>query len=194
MADSNLTLTQETAAAGRGVMALLMGDRGAARHFDFSQRGLITSFLALVAVAGFESVARAVLGLTASGEITRSTISTGLVYASLIGASALMLRQINRMDALRPYVVTLNWANALFAVVALLAYTVGLSFLVFAIAIAGFVVLINIGRFVMTLKPLQIAMLVVAQLVGFCVALLLIALLFPLTPEQLEAIAAAAAA
>lgn len=191
MADTNPTFLQEVAAAGRGVVALLIGDRGAARYFDFSQRGLVSSFLALIAVAGLESLAQALLGLTAAGDITRSTVSTAAVYAALIGASALMLRQINRMDALRPYIVTLNWANALFGLAWLVAQSIGLSVLVFAIAIAGFVVVINIGRLVMTLKPLQIAMLVIAQLVGFSVALLLVAFLFPLTPEQLAAIAAA---
>ena len=43
----------------------------------------------------------------------------------------------------------------------------------------------------MTLAPLQIAMVLVAQVIGFVVALMLIGLAFPLSPEEIAQLAGA---
>ena len=42
------TLFEELTAAGRGVVALVVGDRRASDYFDFSRRGLYGSFIALL--------------------------------------------------------------------------------------------------------------------------------------------------
>ena len=61
---------------------------------------------------------------------------------------------------------------------------------VIAIGILVIVIEINIARLIVTLSPLQIAMFLVAQLVGVSIGLLLIGIMFPLSPADLEAIAA----
>ncbi|MDB5541428.1 MAG: hypothetical protein JWQ89_3155 [Devosia sp.] len=186
-----MTFVDEARAAARGVFALVMGDRGASRYFSFTQLGLVSSFIAVLAVTAVELVVTMALG---SGGVFTSLVQTVIAYGAVLGASALYLRQIGRPDALAPFVVTINWSNAVLTVVLLVTVLVGLSFLGIVVLIAGLVVSINIARLVMTLKPVQIVLLILAQAAGLLVALLLIVLLFPPTPEQLAEATAAAAA
>ena len=189
MPESNTTIVEETQAAARGLLALVMGDRAAPRYFTFTQAGLVTSFIAVLVVTAIELVATAALG---AGHMFSSLIQSAVVYAAVLGTSALYLRQISRWDALVPFIVTLNWANAILSLVMLVTVLLGLSFLGFLFLIVGVVVSINIARVVMTLKPLQIVVLIIAQVVGLIAAVLLLVMLFPPTPEQLAAIQAAA--
>jgi hypothetical protein len=50
------------------------------------------------------------------------------------------------------------------------------------------IVEVNIARLIVTLPPLQIAMFLIAQLVGVSIGLLLISFLFPLPPEVADAV------
>ena len=188
MPESNTTIVEETRAAARGLLALITGDRGASRFFNFTQAGLVTSFIAVLAVTALTLVATAALG---QGHIFASLVQTVILYAAVLGTSAIYLRQIGRRDALVPYVVTINWANAILSLVMLVALLLGLSFLSILFLVIGLVVTINIARLVMTLKPLQIVLLIIAQAVGLVAAVLLLALIFPLSPEQMAEIAAA---
>jgi hypothetical protein len=187
--ESNTTIVEETQAAARGLLALLTGDRSAAGYFKFTQAGLVTSFIAVLVVTAAELVATALLG---AGHIFSSLMQTALVYAAVLGTSALYLRQIGRWDALVPFIVAVNWANAILSAVMLVTVLMGLTFLGFLFLIVGVVVSINIARLVMTLKPMQIVLLIIAQAVGLIAAVLLLVMLFPPTPEQLAEIAAAA--
>ncbi|WP_423069233.1 hypothetical protein [Devosia sp. CN2-171] len=189
MPESNTTIVEETQAAARGLLALLTGDRSAAGYFKFTQAGLVTSFIAVLVVTAAELVATALLG---AGHIFSSLMQTALVYAAVLGTSALYLRQIGRWDALVPFIVAVNWANAILSAVMLVTVLMGLTFLGFLFLIVGVVVSINIARLVMTLKPMQIVLLIIAQAVGLIAAVLLLVMLFPPTPEQLAEIAAAA--
>ncbi len=171
----------------RGVMALLTGDRAAPSYFDFSPGGVASSFVPILAIAGIELVLPALMGLSAAGDITRGAIQTAIVYAALIGLSALLLNLIGRRDALGPFVVTYNWTNA--------ALTLLLPLLLFAgllaaliVSVATIVVLVNVGRLVMTLKPGQIAMLLFVQLIGALVAFLVISSLFPMPTAAVPAV------
>lgn len=189
MPETNNSLVEETRAAARGLMALLTGDRGAARYFTFTQAGLVSSFIAVLFVTGIELVATAAMG---GGGVFAGLVQHVIVYAAVVGSSALYLRQIRRWDALVPFVVTLNWCNAILSLVMLVTLLLGLTFLSIIFLIAGIVLSINIGRLVMTLKPLQIVLLIIAQAVGLVVAVLLLLVIFPLSPDEMAAIAAAA--
>ena len=57
--------------------------------------------------------------------------------------------------------------------------------IVFAIIII--IIEVNIGRLVMGLSPLQIAMLIVAQIVGLLIAVAVISMLFPASPDAVAA-------
>jgi hypothetical protein len=187
----NKTFLDEARAAARGVFALVTGDRGASRYFSFTQLGLVSSFIAVLAITAVELIVTMALG---SGGVFTSLVQTAIAYAAVLGASALYLRQIARYDALVPFVVTINWSNAILTVVLLVTVLIGLSFLGIVVLIAGLIVSINIARLVMTLKPVQIVLLILSQAAGLLIALLVIVLLFPPTPEQLAEAAAAMAA
>lgn len=189
MPDLNKSFFDETRLAARGVLALVMGDRTASRYFNFGQIGLVSSFIAVLIVTGLELAATAAMGI---GGIFSAMAQTTLVYAAVLGSSGLYLRQIGRSDALIPFIVTINWANALLTIVMLATTLLGLTFLQIALLIAGIVLSVNIARLIMTLRPMQIVLLIIAQAVGLVAALLVILMLFPPTPEQLAAISAAA--
>jgi hypothetical protein len=175
----------EVRAAARGVLALLLGDRRASDHFVFTQAGLISSFIAVLITTTVVLVVTSTLG---PGGLFTGIVQNVIIYVALVGASALYLRQIGRFDALMPFMVALNWSNALMSVVMLVVVLLGLSFLVLVMMVAGIVVTVNIARLIMTLKPLQIVLLILAQVVGLFAAILLFTLLFPPSPEELARI------
>ena len=91
---------------------------------------------------------------------------------------------------MRPYLVTLNWSNAVFSLVLLLLTAIGPTIAGFIALVAGLVMAINIGRLIMSLKPLHIFLLMVTQAVGVTIAVLIVLIIFPPTPEQLAALSA----
>ena len=105
------TFLEELMAAGRGVMGLLIGDKRAGSYFDFSQRGLAGSFIAFIAVTGLNAVLPVLLGNKDPGGIARSVLMVAILFALQLGFSAIVLRQLKRMDGLVPYLVADNWAT-----------------------------------------------------------------------------------
>lgn len=181
-------------AAARGCIALLMGDRRAAGYFDFSQRGLAGSFIAFLAAALFNAVAPALYGVPQTpGAMTRGLILVAFLFAAQLGFIALLLRQIGRLDGLVPYLVADNWATFFITILTAILTLVGIGdqFGIIAIGILVIIVEINIARLIVTLPGLQVAMFIIAQLVGVTLALLLIGLVLP---PMLPDVAAAAAA
>ena len=105
------TFLEELMAAGRGVISLLIGDRKAGSYFDFSQRGLLGSFIAFLLVTGLNAALPVVLGIKDAGGIARSIVMVAILFVLQVGCSAIVLRQLKRMDGLLPYVVADNWAT-----------------------------------------------------------------------------------
>jgi len=175
---------EELMAAGRGVFGLLIGDRRAGTYFDFSQRGLAGSFIAFLAVTGLNAVMPVVLGLKDSGGIARGVLMVAILFALQLGFSAIVLRQLKRMDGLIPYLVADNWATFFLTLIsgALAAAGIDGDPVLIVLAIVVIVIEVNIARLIVTLSPLQIAMFLIAQLVGVSIGLALIGLAFPLPP------------
>ena len=191
MPDRPTTFLEELVAAGRGVAALIVGDRKAPQYFDLSQRGLVGSFIGLLAI----TFASALLPLVMPGaggtdySIGRATLIAVILFAFQIGFAAIVLRQMKRLDGLRPYVVADNWASVYVSVGQILLSLVGFQgeIAFFALSILVIVVEINIARLIVTLSPLQIAMFMIAQLVGVSIALIVVGTLFP-SPEMQAAL------
>jgi hypothetical protein len=187
------TILEEMRSAARGLIALVTGDRKSASYFDFSQRGLAGSFIAFLAVTAVNATLPVVLGYSGpAASISRAVLMVAVLFALQIGFAAIVLRQLGRLDGLVPYLVADNWATFFITLGSTALALVGLSgdMALIAIGILVIVIEINIARLIVTLSPLQIAMFLVAQLVGVSIGLLLLGLMFPLSPEQLEAIAA----
>lgn len=175
---------EELMAAGRGVFALLVGDRNASRFFDFSRRGLAGSFIAILVVVALGAVLPVLVANDHSG-MASSVIQLLVLYGLEVGFVAIVLRQINRMDGLVPYLVSYNWLQFFGSLIlaALLSAGVDTGALLLVIAVVVIVIEVNIGRIVMALTPLQIAMLLVAQLIGVGIAALLLTVIFPVPPD-----------
>ena len=79
-----------------------------------------------------------------------------------------MLRQIGRLDGLVPYLVADNWATFFITIISTLLSLAGIGdeFAIIALGILVIIVEINIARLIVTLPGLQIAMFLIAQLVG----------------------------
>ena len=190
MPDSQQGFIDEVVAAGRGVAALIVGDRRAVQYFDFSQRGLVGSFIGFLAITFISALVPLVIpGAREDYSIAKSTMIAAILFASQVGFAAIVLRQMKRLDGLQPYLVADNWASVWISAGQLLLSLVGFGgdIAFFALAILVIVVEINIARLIVTLSPLQIAMFMIAQLVGVSIALIVVGILFP-SPEAVAAI------
>lgn len=184
---------EELMAAGRGVFGLLIGDKGAPGYFDFSLRGLAGSFIAFLLVTALNAYLPLFLGVERlPGEITRSIVMVGLLFGLQLLFSVIVLRQLKRMDGLLPYLVADNWATFFLTLISAALAAAGITgdLVLIVLGIVVIIVEINIARLVVTLSPLQIAMFLVAQLVGVSIGLAFIGLILPLPPDQLAQLSA----
>lgn len=178
MAQPTTTLLDELKAAGRGCLALLIGDRQASSYFDFSLRGLVGSFIAFLLVSAATAFLVPLLlgGGNPPGEATRGIISTLLLLAVKDGASWLFLRQNGRLDGFVPLLVADNWVNVFGAVIgAIVAAVAGPSdILLLGMGLVVIIVEVNIARLIVTLSAWQIALFIVVQLVASSVGVFLL--------------------
>lgn len=184
------TFLEELMAAGRGVFGLLIGDRRAGGYFDYSQRGLAGSFIAFLAVTGLNATLPVILGIRDAGGIARSVLMVAILFALQLGFSAIVLRQLKRLDGLVPYLVADNWATFFLTLIsgALAAAGIDGDPVLIVLAIVVIIIEVNIARLIVTLSPLQIAMFLIAQLVGVSIGLAIIGFTFPLPPDATTAI------
>ncbi|MDR3472875.1 MAG: hypothetical protein P4M09_14520 [Devosia sp.] len=183
MPNTPTTLIDELVAAARGIAAILVGDRRAAGNFDFSQRGLAGSFIAFLVAALVGTYAPSFGGDGGHSGLPPS--APLFIAGAQMGLSALVLRQLNRLDGFVPYLVADNWATFFLTAISSLLAVFGFAGDA-AVVIVGIVVLIieiNIARLIVTLSPWQIAMFLVAQAVGTLLALAVVLVLFPLPPD-----------
>lgn len=194
MPERSNDIWSEVASAARGVVALVTGDRRASSYFDFSDRGLVGSFIAFLVVAMLNTAVPLVLGVPGtSGTVFRAIATVIIVLALQIAAAAIVLRQLKRPDALVPYIVVDNWATFYLTIATTLLGLMGLGGeLVFiATGIVIIIIMVNIARLVLTLTPWQIASFLVVQLISGVIALFVVSAVFPLSPEQLAELTAA---
>ncbi|MBI4921145.1 MAG: hypothetical protein HY834_05305 [Devosia nanyangense] len=179
------TFLEELMAAGRGVIGLLIGNRQAGSYFDFSYRGLAGSFIAFLAVTGLNAVLPVVLGIKDPGGIGRAILMVAILFVLQLAFSAIVLRQLKRLDGLVPYVVADNWATFFLTLISggLAAAGINGDAVLIVLGIVVIVIEVNIARLIVTLSPLQIAMFLIAQLVGVSIGLAIIGLAFPLPPD-----------
>lgn len=178
-----MTFVEEMILAARGLVALIMGRRNSPDYFDLSPRGLVGSFIAFAIATGLNAFLPMLLG--ADGDMGLSagqaTFMALMLFGLQIGFAALMLRQIGRLDGLMPYLVADNWATFYITLLSALLSVTGMAgeAALFLIAIVVIVIEIQIARLIVTLRPLQIAAFLIAQLVGVTVGLLLLGALIP---------------
>ena len=168
-------------AAGRGVLAVLVGNRQAAGYFSFTERGVAGAIFALLASLALNAGLPNLLGLAQPGEFARVFLFMVISEALQMGFAAIVLRQFARMDGLVPYIVASSWASffANLLVIGITAAGVPGDLVGLPLAILSIVLLVNVARLIVTLAPLQIAALIVAQLVAVIVGLTVFNQIFP---------------
>lgn len=182
MAKTTTTFLDELIGAARGCFALIVGDRQSSAYFDFRQTGLVGSFIALVVALAVQAFGPQLLGIpTPSGVAGGVVILGALVIGVQFGIAWIVLRQLGRSDGFVPFVVVQNWATmfqAIFAVamIAIFGQPIAIepggemaqltsgSIPFIALGIAALVISVNIARLILTLKPLHVALFVIAQL------------------------------
>ncbi len=170
------TLIEELMAAGRGVFGLLIGDRQAPSYFDLSPRGLAGSFIAFLIVTALNAALPILLGIELPpGAYSRSLAVVAILYTLQVGFSAIVLRQLKRMDGLLPYLVADNWSTFFLTLVSAALASAGLTgdAMVLILGLVIIILEINISRLLVTLSPLQIAMFIIARLVGASIGILI---------------------
>jgi hypothetical protein len=192
LAQQQSTFIEEMMAAGRGVIGLLIGDRQAGSYFDLGQRGLAGSFIALLLITALNAVLPIILGHETES-ITRGVVTVVLMFALQVGFSVIVLRQVGRMDGLVPHLIADNWATFFLTLITAALAAAGLTndFTLVVLGIVVIIIEVNIARLIITLPPLQIAMFLIAQLVGVSIGLVVIGFLFPIAPDVTQAATAA---
>ncbi|UXN73914.1 hypothetical protein N8D56_00535 [Devosia sp. A8/3-2] len=148
---------------------------------DFSQRGLIGSLIATTIAIGLAGFGPVLIGVPLpSGAATQSIVVNAVLFAAQAATGFLALRQMGRQDGFIPYLVASNWVTPASAVLLLLSTLLGpLGVVILAlVVIPALATFINIGRFIVTLTPLQIGVLFVSQAVGVFLAPAVVAILF----------------
>jgi hypothetical protein len=182
LAQPNSPFFEEAASAIRGCIALITGKRDASVYFDFSQRGLVGSLIAAVVAVMLAGFGPVLFGIDLpAGTATQSVVVNAVLFVAQAGMAAIVLRQMGRQDGFIPYLVASNWVTLVSAVLLLISTLFGEVgiVLLLGIAIVALLTFINIGRFIVTLAPLQIAALFVSQAVGVFLALGIVALFLP---------------
>ena len=179
MAQPTTTFLDELMAALRGYLALLLGRREAPSYFDFSQRGLVGSFIAVVIGIGLTALQPQSLSEpAASGTSITVIVFAGLIVGIQFGVAWFVLRVLGRDDGIVPFMVVQNW-GILFQTIIGEAIVLALgppivmegdvpqltsgSLPLVVLAIAVIIAAVNIARLILTLRPLHVALFVAAQ-------------------------------
>jgi hypothetical protein len=177
------TFIEEMMAAGRGVLALFVGNRQAGSYFDLSPRGLVGSFIALLLVTVLNAAMPTIMGVE-HDSISRAIAIVLILFVLQLGFAAIVLRQLKRQDGFVPYLVADNWSTFFLTLIstALVAAGIANDFTLIVLGIIVIIVEVNIARLIVTLSPLQIAMFLIAQMVGVTLGLVVVGAMFPLPP------------
>lgn len=183
----NKTNIEETIDAGRGFIAILLGRRNASQYFDLGMRGLAGSFIAFLVAATFNAFLPAIMGGAAGVENPAALSPTMAIIMVIIllvmqtAFGALALRQFDRLDGLVPYLVADNWTTFFITILSVSLLLLNVSAQISVMIIGGAVLVseINIARLIVTLKPIQIVMFLIAQLVGILIGLMILGSMLP---------------
>lgn len=176
------SIMDELTEAARGFVALVTGNRQAASYFDFSQRGLIGSFIALIVAAAINAYGPALFGMAGPpGVATYSIILAGCLFALQLGVIHFVLRQMGRLDGFLPYLVADNWIGFFISLLTLLMLVVlrAGEFGLLVVGILAIVLEVNIARLIVTLAPMQVVMFIGAQIGAQLLGVLILGAFLP---------------
>ena len=147
MVTQTQSMIEEAAAALRGVGALIVGDKAAARYFDLTSKGFVGSMVALLAFTFVQGLLRFVLYGPSGGLVFSVLVAAGL-YGGIVLATLFFLRLIGRTDALVPMLVVQNWVSFFSNLVLTLAVLLNVDALVILVGIVVIVISVNMLRLI----------------------------------------------
>lgn len=184
-----MTIIQELLLALRGTFSVFLGKRDASKYFDLTVRGLTGSLIAFLVALALNAYLPQILGYTGEDApgAWRNVVVTLSVFGAQLGTAYLVLKQLGRLDGFVPYLVADNWATFFLSMisVALVMFELSNGALLLFLGIVAIAVEINIARLILTLRPLHIAMFLVAQVVGTLAVVLLVTSLGILPMESI---------
>lgn len=181
----------EMRAALQGVIALVGGKRDAVQHFDVSQAGLVGSFIALLLSTGICAGLPVLLGTArANGSVFEFAVSIALLLAFQIIATAVFLRSLGLQDRLIAYVIVDNWASffVLLGSLSLIIMGAPQGLMAIAALVIGVLVLVNIGRVIIGLSPMRVAMFIAVQMVANLAGYAMFFSMFPPDPASVSSL------
>jgi len=163
-----MTLFEEMFAAGRGLIALLLGQRTAPNYYDLTLSGLVGSVAVFLIATGLHAYLPVLFNIPSDLHPWQTFLMLISLYAMQLGFAAILLNWLRRLDGLVPYLVASNWATFFVTLIniSLALANIGGGFTLLLVLVAVIVIEINIARLIVTLTPGQIAMFLVAQIVG----------------------------
>ncbi|WDR06752.1 hypothetical protein PSQ90_04680 [Devosia rhodophyticola] len=188
MPQSPTTFLEEAKDAAHGVYALLTGDRAAARFFDLTLGGLVGSFAMVLIAVTLASFAPLPFDVESAAPPTPTLdiILSLMAYGIQAGAAYGFFNLIGRLDGFIPYLVASNWVTFFSAIALQVAFAVvgmGIAIpgliLLLAILIGSLILFVNVARFIATLKPSQIVMLLVVDGIALFIGLALLSVFIP---------------
>jgi hypothetical protein len=181
VSDRPPSFIDEAISAARGVAGLVVGNREVERRFDLTLRGLLGSLIALLFVTAISAALPMLMGQP--GGVLRGILSYSLLLSLQVGCSAIVLVQLKRLDGFVPYFTADNWASVYVTILSTGLNLAGVSdeFLSLPVAVLVIVIAVNIGRLIVKLEPLQVAMFVIAQMVGAVAGGFVLSLFVPIS-------------
>lgn len=180
-----MSLAEEARFAGRGVLALLLGQRDAPSYFNLTLHGLVGSFIAMLAVflvGSAYSIASSPPELDL--HLWHLFLTFSFTYGAIFLAIAFMLSQFNRREKLVPYLVASSWSSVVGSILSVIGFALGqtgANVWSLVIFVAIIVVEVNIARFIIGLTLWKIVGFLVGQFVAI-MAIQMIIVIITMTP------------
>ncbi len=177
-----MTFINEMILAARGMNALVSNDKNAVKFFDNSYYGFIGASIALLISLAISAFLPTIMGQAGEPHLSafKSIIFAASIYAVQIGAAAIVLNQINRLNALLTFLVADFWTTFFITIIMSIPTLFGVNSSLFTliIAIVILVVKINILRLLIKLPAMQIIMFFIAQIVAGFVGVIFLSTVF----------------
>lgn len=177
-----MTLINEMILAARGMKALIFNDKNAAKFFDSSYYGFIGASIALLISLAISAFLPIIMGQAEKQHLSafEAIIFASSIYAVQIGAAAIVLNQLNRLNALLTFLVADFWTTFFITIIMSIPTLFGVNSSLFTliIAIVILIVKINILRLLIKLPAMQIVMFFIAQIAAGFVGIIFLSMVF----------------
>lgn len=132
-----MTLLDEMISAFHGFIAIITGKRDAEKHFNLTLYGLSGAAIALVISFAISTFVPSIIGDSSSTLSAPQALSfTAGVFVIQVGAAAIVLNQLNRLDGFVPYLVVDFYSTLFITILAIIPSLLKIQSPMFVIILA----------------------------------------------------------